>query len=234
MNCLHVKKCDLSSYAKESAAFQQTVNNYPLKMQFRMQRPGIFVLKTYNETDCKKLKNKCVTFYYGPKQEKQVRVDLVKMPKFQFYANAKWITFDWLDEGNLRYVKNSQLDEFCKEYGEIISNFEEEKNEFGMLNGRRKGRVNLTKGKNIERIKWVNFDVELEDGTTQNARGKLKIFYQGQPVYCKRCAQDHENRCPQLIKEDALLKDYDENRKQSINSNLFFLVTRSMSLKRNR
>ena len=215
---LHVQKCDLPSYAKASAAFQQTVNNYPLKIQFRMQRPGIFVLKTYSEADCKKLENKSVTFYYGPKQEKQVRVDLVKMPKFQFYANAKWITFDWLDEGNLRYVKNSQLDEFCKEYGEIISNFEEEKNEFGMLNGRRKGRVNLTKGKNIERIKWVNFDVELEDGTTQNARGKLKIFYQGQPVYCKRCAQDHENRCPQLIKEEALLKDYDEKRKQSINS----------------
>ena len=64
----------------------------------------------------------------------------------------------------------------------------------------------------------MNFDVELEDGTTQNARGKLKIFYQGQPVYCKRCAQDHENRCPQLIKEEALLKDYDEKRKQSINS----------------
>ena len=85
-----------------------------------MQRPCIFVLKTYSEADCKKLENKSVTFYYGPKQEKQVRVDLVKMPKFQFYANAKWITFDWLDEGNLRYVKIPNWMSFARNTGKLF------------------------------------------------------------------------------------------------------------------
>ena len=46
--------------------------------------------------------------------EKQIKVKLEKMPKFKFYSNPKWISIDWLSEGNLRYVINTQLDEFLK------------------------------------------------------------------------------------------------------------------------
>ena len=214
---LHLQKAHLPNYPKAAAAFQQTVHNHPLKIMFRGgQKPGVFIVTTFNEADANKLENKTLTFYYGKNDEKQVKVKLEKMPKFKFYSNPKWISIDWLSEGNLRYVTNTQLDEFCKEYGEVITNFQDEKNEFGMLNGRRKGRVNLNKDLNIERIKWVDFEIKLEDGSVHNARGKIKIFYQGQPVYCKRCSKDHDKKCPQIVKEEAFLKDYNEQRKEKI------------------
>ena len=216
---LHVQKAHLPSYPKAAAVFQQTVPNHPVRMEFRRtKKDGVFIVKTYSEQDCKKLENKYVTFYYGRNEEKQAKVALIKLPKFTFYSTAKWISVDWLSEGNLRYVTNAQIDEFFQDYGEIITNFEYEKNEFGMYNGRRKGRVNLNQDKDIERIKWVDFDVTLEDGSVQKSKGKIKIFYQGQPVFCKRCSKSHDKKCPQLIKEEALLKDYDEKRKQNINS----------------
>ena len=53
---------------------------------------------------------------------------------------------------------------------------EYEKNELGMLNGRRKARLDMNKGKHIERVKWVDFDVTIEDGAVQNEKWKSKVF----------------------------------------------------------
>ena len=158
--------------------------------------------------------DKYVTYYYGKNEMNQVKVFLIKLPKFKFYSNAKWVSFDWLNDGNLRFVKNNQLDDFLSEYGDVIVNVEEEKNEFGMLNGRRKARIDLNKGKHMERVQWLEFEVELEDGSKQKAKGKVKIFYQGQPVFCKRCSKDHDKKCPAQIKEEESLKDYEMKRQE--------------------
>ena len=211
---LHLQKCDLPSYQKASAAYTQTVPSAPLKIEFRQQRPGIFIVKTFNEPDAQKLMDKYVTYYYGKNEMNQVKVFLIKLPKFKFYSNAKWVSFDWLNDGNLRFVKNNQLDDFLSEYGDVIVNVEEEKNEFGMLNGRRKARIDLNKGKHMERVQWLEFEVELEDGSKQKAKGKVKIFYQGQPVFCKRCSKDHDKKCPAQIKEEESLKDYEMKRQE--------------------
>ena len=71
--------------------------------------------------------DKYVTYYYGKNQMNQLKVFLINLPKFKFYSNAKWVCFHWLNDGNLRFVKNNQLDDFLSEYGDVIVNVEEEK-----------------------------------------------------------------------------------------------------------
>ena len=65
----HLQKADLPSYQKASAAYSQIIPGVPLNIEFRQQRPGIFV-KTFSETDAKKLEEKYVTFYYGKNVKK--------------------------------------------------------------------------------------------------------------------------------------------------------------------
>ena len=139
------------------------------------------------------------------------------MPKFVFYQNPKWIYIDWLSDGNLRNVKNEQLNEFLSDYGDLISPVELEKNEFGMYTGRRKARLDLNKDKNLERVKWLDFDIEM-DGKMQKFKGKVKFFYNGQPIFCKKCSKEHTQKCPQQIKEEELFKEYELSRKEKIAS----------------
>ena len=221
---IYLQRADLPTYQKATSAYNQTIPNAPMGVEFRQQRPGIFIVKTFNEADALKLENASITFYYGKNEHKQIKVSLVKMPKYKFYSNPKWISFDWLNDGNLRYVKNSDLDGFLENYGTIIEKVVDEKNEYGMLNGRRKARIDMNKGTNIERIKWLEFDVMIENGEVHKAKGKVKIYYQGQPVFCKRCSKEHISKCPAKIKEEESLKEYEEKRQaEAIN----FLATDS-------
>ena len=45
----------------------------------------------------------------------------------------------------------------------------------------------MGKGVDKERVQWIEIEVTMEDGTSKKAKGKVKIFYQGQPVHCKSC-----------------------------------------------
>ena len=63
-------------------------------------------------------------------------------------------------------------------------------------------------------IKWIDFNVEMEYENVQKAKGKAKFYYQGQPVFCKRCSKEHDKKCPQQVKEEEFLKEYVEKRKE--------------------
>lgn len=215
---LYLQRKDLPTYQKAASAYAQTIPNAPLNIEFRQQKPGVFIVKTFTEVDAKKLVGKYITFYYGKNEQCMAKVVLEKLPKYIFYSNPKWVSIDWLNDGNLRYVENEQLNTFLSEYGDIIVGVEYEKNELGMLNGRRKARLDMNKGKHIERVKWVDFDVTIEDGTVQNAKGKAKFFYQSQPVFCKRCSKEHDKKCPAQIKEEEILKEYEVIRKEKCTS----------------
>ena len=108
----HLQKADLPTYQKASAAYNQTLPGAPLNVEFRRQRDGIFIVRTFSENDAKKLEEKYLTFYYGKNEKKQVKFNLIKMPKFVFYQNPKWIYIDWLSDGNLRNVKMNNWTNF--------------------------------------------------------------------------------------------------------------------------
>lgn len=211
---VHLLKADLPTYKQALTAYVNTVQGAPLDINFRTQRPGIYVIKTSSDKDAKKLENKHVTYYYGKKQDKQVKVKFEKLPKFQIFTDPKWVTIDWVEDSGLRYTDNDFFDNFLKEYGTIIQPTHDDKNEMGMKNGRKKARIDLDKGLNIKRVQWLEADVILEDGATKHVKGKVKIFYSNQPVFCKDCEGEHQGKCPEQIKKEALLKEYEAKRNE--------------------
>ena len=62
---IHLQKSDLPSYQKATAAYAQTIPNAPLGIELRQQKPGIFIVKTFNEADSLKLENSSIIWYYG-------------------------------------------------------------------------------------------------------------------------------------------------------------------------
>lgn len=215
---MHVQKSDLPNYQAAVAAYTSTVPGAPIGVEFRQQRPGIFILKTFSEKDANKVENSSgVTYYYGKSQNKQCKVRFAKLPKFKFHTNPKWITIDWVQDSGLRFATNEEFDKFMSDYGRIIEPTVDDKNELGMLNGRKKIRIDMDKNLEIERIKWVEMKVKTEEGE-RLAKGKLKFFYAGQPVFCRECNDDHVGKCPEKVKKEELMKEYEEKRIKNTNT----------------
>ena len=66
----YLQKSDLPTYQKASAAYNQTLPGAPLNIEFCRQRDGIFIVRTFSETDAKKLEEKYLTYYYGKNEKK--------------------------------------------------------------------------------------------------------------------------------------------------------------------
>lgn len=207
-----LQKHELPTYQKVSSCYAQTLLSAPLNIMFRQTKPGVFILQTFNEKDTKKIEGKFITYEYkNKKQERQINVHFKKLPKYKFYSNAKWIKIDWVQDSGLRFAENSIFDNFLGKFGTIIEPTVDDRNELGMLNGRKKARLDLDKGVDIDRISWIEAEVMI-DGVKRNAKGKVKVFYQDQPVLCKNCQVSHVGKCPEKIKEEELLKVYEEER----------------------
>ena len=112
-----------------------------------------------------KIEGSFLTYHHVVKKvEKQIRVHLKKLPKYRFYSNPKWIKLDWVQKSGLRFAKNTDFDTILEKFGDIIEPTSDDKNELGMWNGRKKARVDLNKGIDIERIKEIEIEVVFEEG----------------------------------------------------------------------
>lgn len=58
----HLIKSDLPNYREAITSYRNSVPGAPLKIDFRQQRPGVFIIKC-SEEDSKKLENKSLTLY---------------------------------------------------------------------------------------------------------------------------------------------------------------------------
>ena len=221
---IHLLRSDLPTYKQVVASYSETIQGAPIDVLFRKQKDGVFIIKTSNEKDEKKLECSSLTYYYGKKQEKQIKVRFQKLPKFQLYTNPKWVTLDWIEDSGLRYAENTFFDEYFSKYGTIIKTTHDDKNELGMKNGKKKIRLDLDKGENIPRVNWLEAKIVLEDGTEKTTKGKIKVYYSNQPIFCKLCKIEHEGKCPEKIKRDELFKDYEINRQKE---NKAFIVSDS-------
>ena len=106
---IHLLRSDLPTYKQVVASYSETIQGAPIDVLFRKQKDGVFIIKTSNEKDEKKLECSSLTYYYGKKQEKQIKVRFQKLPKFQLYTNPKWVTLDWIEDSGLRYAENTFL-----------------------------------------------------------------------------------------------------------------------------
>lgn len=218
----HLIKSDLPNYREAITSYRNSVPGAPLKIDFRQQRPGVFIIKC-SEEDSKKLENKSLTFYYGKKQERQIKVKFDKLPKYQAFADPKWVTFDWIQESSLRFAGDKVFDDFLSNYGTIIEATKDDQNELGMTNGRKKARIDLDKGLSIDRINWIEADIKLE-GVEKHVKGKVKIFYANQPVLCRDCDNKHPGKCAAKIKKEEILVTYEKKRQAK---NKTFIVSDS-------
>ena len=216
---VHLQRQELPTYQKVASCYAQTIVAAPLNVMLRASKPCVFILQTYNDKDAKKIEGNFLTYHHVVKKvEKQIRVHFKKLPKYKFYSNPKWIKLDWVQESGLRFAKNTDFDTILEKFGDIIEPTSDDKNELGMWNGRKKARVDLNKGIDIERIKEIEIEVVFEEGVKRIAKGKIKFIYPGQPVYCKSCKSSHLGKCPEIIKEEEILKDFEAKRVQNTKS----------------
>ena len=222
---LHVLKNDLPNYRQALSCYTQTVQGAPVNVIFRSsQKPGVFIIRTNSAKDTKKLENKHVTYSYGKKNEKEVKVKLEKLPKFQLYCDPKWITIDWVQESGLMFAENTVFDNFLSNFGTIIVPTYDDKNELGMLNGRKKVRIDLDKKLSVGRIQQIEAEVVSDEGIKKTIKGKVKMFYPGQPVFCRDCKEDHTEKCHLKIKREETIKEHEKSRKKGIKA---FLISDS-------
>ena len=60
----------------------------------------------------------------------------------------------------------------------FFQNRQTDRNEGEFTGSNPPGGHRTNNGKHNERVKWVDIDIAIEDGTVQNAKGKAKFFYQ--------------------------------------------------------
>ena len=106
------------------------------------------------------------------------------------YQNGTLITIQGACENGLEEESNEDITEYFSEYGVVVkeawlSTYKGSK----QLNGNRSLVVELTPDLSIPRtVFYVGPHTEI--------KGKLKVFYKGQPYHCFKCDTTHERICP--------------------------------------
>jgi len=198
-----VPQAFLPSYKKATSAYQQTLKNPPRKIAFRTtEKRGVFII-TVELQDAAKLDKQKLTYSYGPFDKYQVKIPLERKQTYVFRTNAKYVYIDWSQDSGLRYASNASFDKWLEDKVTVISNcVDDEDRDTGFRNGRKKIQVDFNKGHEIERFPWIECGVTLPDGTTATAKGKVKVTYRDQPVFCRLCNKDHVDRCPVKKKQE--------------------------------
>ena len=193
----------LPSYKKATSAYQQTLKNPPRKISFRTtEKRGVFII-TVEAADAAKLDKQKLTYSYGPHDKFQVKIPLERKPAYVFRTNAKFVYIDWWQDSGLRYADNACFDKWLEDKVTIISNCaDDEDRDTGFRNGRKKIQVDFNKGQEIERFPMIECGVTLPDGRTAMAKGKVKVTYRDQPVFCRLCNENHVDRCPVKKKQE--------------------------------
>jgi len=204
--------------AKEVAAlYIRCVPNGPMDMGFREVKKGVFEIKVFNEKDKNRLENKFVLFDYGEKvrQRIEVKVPLILREKRVFYKNPKWITIDKIYDSVLSEATNQEIDEYFSKFGKIIAKTHDDLDEFQFRNGKKKLRIDLQE--DIER--WLEMELKIKiEGKEILGKGRVKIFYRGQPYKCYECKEVHTEKCPEKIIREESEREAEKVRKSKIKS----------------
>ena len=194
-----------------AALYLQCIANAPQDIEFRKVRPGIFNITVNSENEKSRLEGKKLAYDFGEKAHTlhtaSIPLQLVKQKVF--YNNPKWLTIDKLYDSALRYTQNDQIDKFLSNYGQVIVPTHNETDKFGFRTGRRKARVDIVK--DIERWQEVSMVTTIEEKEV-SAKGRVNIYYKGQPYDCRNCLEKHTEKCPQVIAKQLAEKETEKVR----------------------
>ena len=92
-------------------------------------------------------------------------------------------------------MDNSDFEKLFSEYGTVVKNtWHQTYKGNNQCNGKRCLVVQLKSGSIIPR----QLDIRHEE---TNVRGRIKVFYKGQPYGCNQCNTVHEGQCPKRMAE---------------------------------
>ena len=196
----------------------QCVAQAPMDIEFRPLKTGIFMITVDNERDKKKLEGAFLTHDYGEKPHilHSAKVPLLLQKKRHFYENPKWITIDKLYDSGLKYASNERIDAFLTQYGDLITPTHEDTDRYyGFRTGKKKAQINIKT--DIERWQEIELQVDIDNKTVQT-KGRVNIFYRGQPYKCRDCNDTHTDKCPQRIAKEAVEAEAEKTRLQRSNT----------------
>jgi len=196
----------------------QCIAQAPMDIEFRPLKTGIFMITVGNEKDKKRLEGQFLTHDYGEKPHilHSAKVPLLLQKKRHFYENPKWITIDKLYDSGLKYASNEQVDAFLTKYGDLITPTHEETDRYyGFRTGKKKAQINITT--DIERWQEIELQVNI-DNKSVKTKGRVNIFYRGQPYMCRDCNATHTEKCPQRIAKEAVEAEVEKTRLQRTNT----------------
>ena len=105
---------------------------FPQDVTIWSRKIGVFMVKTNNERDSKKLENKHILFRYGRDKKMESKVRFERQKPWVFYTNPKWITIDGLIDSGLREADNVEFDRLFGHTGYIITPTHEDKDQNGI------------------------------------------------------------------------------------------------------
>ena len=189
-----------------------------MDIEFRQVKTGIFLISVSNEKDKSKLVGKSLSYDYGEKTHTlyTAKVPLLLQKKRHFYQNPKWLTIDKLYDSGLKYASNEQIDAFLTQYGELITpTHDETDRQYGFRTGKKKAQVDIKS--DIERWQETELQVNI-DNKTVDTKGRVNIFYRGQPYKCWTCNSSHTEKCPQRIAKAAAEAEAEKDRLKNTNT----------------
>ena len=206
------------STQETQALYIQCIAQAPMDIEFRSVKTGIFIITVNSEKDKKRLEGGFLTYHFGERKHvlHSAKVPLVLQKKRQFYQNPKWITIDKLYDSGLKYASNEQVDAFLTQYGDLITpTHEETDREYGFRTGKKKAQIDIKT--DIERWQEIELEVRM-DGKTVPTKGRVNIFYRGQPYKCRDCNTIHTEKCPQRVAKEAAEAEAEKDRLRQTNT----------------
>ena len=135
-----------------------------------------------------------------PLQGRSLKIPLEKPYKLRnredfinFDGRTVRVTLVGAGEDELALEKNESFDAYFSEYGEIVSPTKFDKcQDTDVFDGKRSFVIKLHEGKEIER------EISYSCSTGEEKHKIIKVYYRGQPYWCRFCNEKHTERCQKI------------------------------------
>ena len=185
------------SYSKVVSLLNQTVSQWPRGAAMLTGNRGVYTIKVWDKTKGEKLIGQKVEYFYeGERSKTSIKVAIKEKPSYQRYVNPKYVTIMGFDRSPAEGITNDNIDKVMQQFGDIIVPTQDVYAE-NFLTGKKKLRIDLSKGKEIPR----DFHMLWETPTGKPLTVSLRLYYRDQPYHCKRCTEQHVGDCPKFIAE---------------------------------
>lgn len=154
----------------------------------------IYKFLLFDEESIQKVLGKVIKHETPDKKTYSVKIQEVSKPLSK-YKNAKNITITGVQFSDLVLLENAGFDEYFSTYGKVINETQDvfHRDDSTFTTGKKRLRIDLTK----EIPRQMDMSIIVDDGRTIS--GRVKVFYNGQKYFCKRCSEHHIGDCPSFI-----------------------------------